>query len=175
MAVFPGLPGWAGARRNLILDFMMQGKKQRHTQWPSGWAPLHPDSRLITDPSPSSPIFYAGCPSCRNPPTLPWLRTGSKYGGLHTQWRGSKVYKRAEVIGTGRQTCSRSKIHRCIRVVGRTALQQIQWVTVRREEDDIITEVTSCNVVEMCHVVMTAVDVAVTAILILNLNITHIT
>jgi len=25
-ALFPGLPGWAGARRNLLLDFMVQGK-----------------------------------------------------------------------------------------------------------------------------------------------------
>jgi len=44
-------------------------------------------SALISDP-PSSPHFYAGCPSCRNPPTLSWLGTGTKYIGLHTQWHG---------------------------------------------------------------------------------------
>jgi len=45
-------------------------------------------SGLITDP-PLSSNFYAGCPSCRNPPTLYWLGgTGTKYAGLHTQWRG---------------------------------------------------------------------------------------
>ena len=26
MALFPGLPGWAGARRNLLLDFTVQGR-----------------------------------------------------------------------------------------------------------------------------------------------------
>jgi len=34
---FPGLPGWAGARRNLLLDFMVQGKITwgRHTDHPA--------------------------------------------------------------------------------------------------------------------------------------------
>jgi len=39
---FLGPPGWAGARRELLL----QGARwdlHRQTQWPSGWAPLHPD------------------------------------------------------------------------------------------------------------------------------------
>jgi len=45
-------------------------------------------SGLINNP-PSSPHFYARCPSCRNPPTLSWLGTGTKYASLHTQWRGS--------------------------------------------------------------------------------------
>jgi len=43
---------------------------------------------LISDPPPSSPHFYAGCPSCHNPPNLSWLGTGTKYAGLHTQWLG---------------------------------------------------------------------------------------
>ena len=40
---FPGPPGWAGARREL-LEFMVQGKinRGRHSDQ-SGWAPLHPD------------------------------------------------------------------------------------------------------------------------------------
>ena len=37
-------------------------------------------------PPPSSPQFYARCPSCRNLPNLSWLGTGTKYAGLHT-WR----------------------------------------------------------------------------------------
>jgi len=45
-------------------------------------------SGLISDPPPSSPHFYAKCPSCRNPPTLSWLGTGTKYAGLRIQWRG---------------------------------------------------------------------------------------
>jgi len=45
-------------------------------------------SRVISDPPPSFPHFYAGCPSCRNPPNLSWLGTGTKYAGLHTHWLG---------------------------------------------------------------------------------------
>jgi len=30
--------------------------------------------------------FYARCPSWHSPPNLSWLRTGTKYAGLHTQW-----------------------------------------------------------------------------------------
>jgi len=37
------------------------------------------------------PHFYAGYPSCRNPPNLSWFETGTKYASLHTQWRGSYV------------------------------------------------------------------------------------
>jgi len=46
-------------------------------------------SGLISDPPPSFPRFYAGCPSCHNPPNLSWLGTCTKYAGLHTQWLGS--------------------------------------------------------------------------------------
>jgi len=37
MALFPGQPGWAGARRELV-DFMVQGKinRGRHTDHPAG-------------------------------------------------------------------------------------------------------------------------------------------
>ena len=41
IALFPGLPRWVSARRNLLLDFIVQGKMQ--TQQPSGWTSLHPD------------------------------------------------------------------------------------------------------------------------------------
>jgi len=83
--LFPGPPGWAGARREL-LDFMMQGKinRGRHTDhptgrhsiqisahlhhppmirydrdyltWPSDWAPLHPD-QCPPPPSPRDKIW----------------------------------------------------------------------------------------------------------------------
>jgi len=38
MALFRGLPGWAGARRNLLLDFMVQGQitEALHTDHPAG-------------------------------------------------------------------------------------------------------------------------------------------
>jgi len=48
-------------------------------------------SGLISDRSPSSPHFYARCPSFRNPPNLSWLGTGTKYACLHTQRLGFHV------------------------------------------------------------------------------------
>jgi len=53
--LFPGLPGWAGARREL-LDFMVQGKinRGRHTDNPAGRHSIWTNQCL---PSPS-PIFY---------------------------------------------------------------------------------------------------------------------
>jgi len=45
-------------------------------------------SGLISDPLPSFPHFYAGYPSCSNPPNLSWHGTGTNYAGLHTQWLG---------------------------------------------------------------------------------------
>jgi len=32
-ALFPGLPGWAGDRRSLLLDFMVQGKITELVGW----------------------------------------------------------------------------------------------------------------------------------------------
>jgi len=48
-------------------------------------------SGLISNPPPSSHHFYAGCPSCRNPPTLSRLGTGTKHAGLHTQRCGFSI------------------------------------------------------------------------------------
>ena len=42
-------------------------------------------SGVLSDPSLSSPHFYAGCPSCCNHPNLSRLVAGTKYAGLHTQ------------------------------------------------------------------------------------------
>ena len=44
---------------------------------------MPPQSGLSVPPTPSSPPFYAGCPSYCNPPNLSWLWTGTKYVGLH--------------------------------------------------------------------------------------------
>ena len=54
-ALFPGPPGWAGARREL-LDFMVQGKINRgiHTDHLAG---LH-SIRTNQCPPPPSPVFY---------------------------------------------------------------------------------------------------------------------
>jgi len=54
-ALFPGPPGWAGARREL-LDFMVQGKinRSRHTNRPVGRHSI----RTNQCPPPRSPFFY---------------------------------------------------------------------------------------------------------------------
>jgi len=55
MAIFPGPPGWASARREL-LDFMVQGKinRGRHIDYPAGRHSI----RTNQCPPPSSPYFY---------------------------------------------------------------------------------------------------------------------
>ena len=54
---FPGPPGWAGARREL-LDFMVQGKinRGRHTDHPAG----HHSIRTNQCPPLPSPLFFIG-------------------------------------------------------------------------------------------------------------------
>jgi len=86
-ALFPGLPGWVGGRRSLLLEFVMQGKITE-ADTPTIRLGATP-SGLITEPPPSSPHFYTGYPSCCNPPTLSWLGTGIKYAGVHAQLRDS--------------------------------------------------------------------------------------
>ena len=82
MALFPGLPEWAGAKRNLLLDFVVQGKitEADTPTIQTNWRP--------TSITPPPRHFYAGCPFCRNLPILSWLGTGTKCAGLHTQWLG---------------------------------------------------------------------------------------
>jgi len=93
-SLFPRLPRWAGARRNLLLDFMVQGKITEADTPTIQMGDIA--SGLISDPPPSSPYFYARCPSCHNPPNLSWLVTGTKYAGLHTQLQlqRSQIYVR---------------------------------------------------------------------------------
>jgi len=54
----------------------------RHTNNAAGRHSIQTNER----PPPSSPHFYARCPSCYNNLNLSWLGTGTKYAGLHTQW-----------------------------------------------------------------------------------------
>jgi len=84
-ALFPGLPGSAGARRKLLLDFMVQEKiRCRHTNNPAGCHSTRTNQR----PTSLIPHFYAECPFCCNSPNFSWLGTGTNYAGLHTQWLG---------------------------------------------------------------------------------------
>jgi len=73
MALFPGPPRWAGARRELR-DFMVQGEinKGRHTVHP---ARRHSIRTNQCPPPPSPHIFLlAGCPSCRPTNSVKALR-----------------------------------------------------------------------------------------------------
>jgi len=85
MVLFPGLPRWAGARRN-PLDFYgaREDNRGRNTNHPASRQSNQTNQR----PTSAIPDFYAGCSSCQNPATLSWLGTGTKYVGLHNQWRG---------------------------------------------------------------------------------------
>jgi len=60
----------------------------RHTDSPAGATP----SGLISDTPPSSPHFYGGYLSCRNPANLSSLGAGTKCAGLHTQWKENSQY-----------------------------------------------------------------------------------
>ena len=80
MALYPGAPGWAGARREL-LDFMVQRKinRGRHTDHPAGrhsiWTNQYPP------PLHHPPIFLqAGCPSCRPTNSVKALKATSAFG-----------------------------------------------------------------------------------------------
>jgi len=78
MALFPGPPGWASARRKL-LDFMVQGKinKSRYTDHT---AERH-SMRTNQCPPPPSPIFsQAGRPSCRPTNSVNALKATSAFG-----------------------------------------------------------------------------------------------
>jgi len=77
VVVFRDYPGESVPEKNLLLDFTVQGDISeadtltiRLGATPSG---------LISEPPPPSAHFYAGCPSCHNPPYLFWLGTGTKY------------------------------------------------------------------------------------------------
>jgi len=77
-ALFPGLPGWAGARREL-LDFMMQGKinRGRHTNHPAG---RHSILTNQCPPPPTPHFLQAGCPSCHQTNSVKALKAPSALG-----------------------------------------------------------------------------------------------
>jgi len=63
-------PGEPVPEENFFWTFMVQGEITEADTL-NIWVGATP-SRLIS-----------GSPSCRNPPTLSWLGTGTKYDGLH--------------------------------------------------------------------------------------------
>jgi len=77
--VFPGPPGWAGARRELLY-FMVQGEinRGRHTDHPAG---RHSIRTNQCPPPPSPQIFLRnGCPSCRPTNSVKALKSTSAFG-----------------------------------------------------------------------------------------------
>jgi len=79
-SLFLGLPEWAGARRNILLDFVVQGKTTdvdtptiRLGATPSG---------LISNPPPSSSHFTLDALPGATLSIYPGLGTGIKYAGL---------------------------------------------------------------------------------------------
>jgi len=93
-ALCPGLPGWAGTRRDIHPLTPETCRGSLSSFWIlRGMGKIieasAPTIRLYATPfgpsmppPPSSPQFNAGCSSCN----LSWLGTGTKYAGLHT-WR----------------------------------------------------------------------------------------
>ena len=77
-ALFPGPPGWAGARREL-LDFMVQKKtnRGRHTDHPAG---RHSIWTKRCPPPPSLHFLQARCPSCRRTNSVKALKATSAFG-----------------------------------------------------------------------------------------------
>jgi len=76
-SLFPGPPGWAGARREL-LDFMVHGKinRRRHTDHPDGRHSIQTSNQC---PPPPSPIFFTGWMPVL-PPSVKAPKAASAFG-----------------------------------------------------------------------------------------------
>ena len=99
-ALFPGPPGWAGARSEL-LDFIVQGKinRGRQTDHPTGCHSI----RTNQCPPPPSPYFLqAGCPSCRPTNSVKALKaTWCRHSQTILPMLDSQVMSPQEIARTG--------------------------------------------------------------------------
>jgi len=82
----PDYPEWAGTRRDWCqesLFWILRGVRKiiEANDNPAGCHSIG----TIEAPISVIPQFYAGCPSCRSPPNLSWLGTGTKYAGLNAK------------------------------------------------------------------------------------------
>ena len=103
MALFPGPPGWASARREL-LDFMVQGKinRGRHTDHP---ARRHSIWTNQCPPPPSPHFLQAGCPSCRPTNSVKALKANSATN-THIQTLTSYTENHNQTSYHARQHCT---------------------------------------------------------------------
>jgi len=93
MAVFRYYPGELVPEEIFctnLLDFMVQGELSEAAGKSTIRLGATP-SGLNSNPPPSSRHFYAGCPSCRNPPNLSWLEQAPNMldcipSGSDTKW-----------------------------------------------------------------------------------------
>jgi len=81
--LFPGPPGWAGARRKLLLDFMTLWRitRGRHTKSPGGH---HSIWTNLQSTSINPPIFMLDALPATTLPIYPGLGQAQEYAGLHT-------------------------------------------------------------------------------------------
>jgi len=90
-ALFSGPPRWAprwdGARRKLLLDFMVLGRitRGKHTNNPSGHHSIRTNQQPI---SINPPIFMPEALPATTLPIYPCLRQAQEYAGLHPMWLG---------------------------------------------------------------------------------------
>jgi len=73
LQLFYGPLSWTPKRNMPFSSGFMEQGKITNTDTPTVRLGATP-SRQISDPPPSSPHFYAGCPSCHNPASLSWDR-----------------------------------------------------------------------------------------------------
>jgi len=85
-AFFWDYPGEPVPQEIIFSTLRYKGRQQRQTptDQPDGRHSIEINQR----PTTITPHFYAGYPSCRTATTLSSLGTGTKYAGVHTQWRG---------------------------------------------------------------------------------------
>ena len=86
MAFFRDHPGRAGTRRNILLDFVVQGEISE-ADTPTIRLGATPTG-LISDPPPSTPIFTPDALLVATLAILSTLGTGTKCVGLHSQRLG---------------------------------------------------------------------------------------
>ena len=108
---FPGPPGWAGARREL-LDFIVQGKtnRGRHTDHPAG---RHSIRTNQCPPSPSPPFFYRPDDLSATQPTVS-KHCRQLFISWKSQFHGTKYTKKLTSSTCQELSVSTSTMTHCV-------------------------------------------------------------